>query len=120
MAKKYNKKLGAFGEDLAANFLMKKGYKLIEKNWRIVEGEIDLIMKKEQELVFVEVKTRASRTFGFGEDAVSAIKLAKIKNAIEAYLVTAEDDCLPRLDVVVVEISGIVPKFIHYENVLFD
>ena len=120
MDKLYNKKLGAFGEDLAANFLIKKGYRLLEKNWRIVRGEIDLIMKKDKDLVFVEVKTRTSRTFGFGEEAVSPTKLAKIKNTIEAYLAKVDEDVTPRFDVVVVEISGIVPSFIHYENVLFD
>lgn len=74
----YNKEVGNFGENLAARYLNLKGYKIIKKNFRTKFGEIDLIAKKEEILVFVEVKTRSSNKFGEPSEAVNFIKTTKI------------------------------------------
>ena len=72
-----NKKIGNLGEDLALQHCLQNGYELIEKNWTIGHKEIDLIFKKEDIYIFVEVKTRTNLKMGMPENAISN---AKIKN----------------------------------------
>lgn len=78
--------LGDRGEIQAWGFLIKQGYKIIEKNYRCKIGEIDVICKKDGRLVFVEVKTRRSSRFGSPEEAVSKQKQNKIARVAEWYL----------------------------------
>lgn len=77
---------GQSGEDLAAHFLEKKGYRIIERNYRYRRAEIDLIAQKEQLLVFVEVKTRGNNSFGNPEDFVGSRKAAMIVEAADHYI----------------------------------
>ena len=113
----YTQKLGAWGEELAAQFLVKKGYTLLDHHITARVGEIDLLCTQGDSLVFVEVKTRRSNTFGYGEESVSWRKLQKLHRAIERYLQHHPTTLFPRLDVVVVEFEGLEPTFLHYENV---
>ncbi len=104
-----NKILGAKGEAVAAKYLMEKGLELIEHNFHAQGGEIDLVMRDPQheEYVFVEVKTRKSRSFGDGLSAVTEGKIQKILKAIEDYfLKKLELKEVPefRIDVVVLEV----------------
>jgi putative endonuclease len=78
--------LGDRGEVQAWGFLIKQGYKIIEKNYRCKIGEIDVICKKDGRLIFVEVKTRQSSRFGSPEEAVSKQKQNKIARVAEWYL----------------------------------
>ena len=73
-----NKKIGNLGEEFAKDFYLKKGYDFIDKNWQKKYGEIDLICQKDNEIVFVEVKTRTSLAFGYGEEAVTFSKKNKL------------------------------------------
>ena len=66
-------RLGELGERLAAEYVQKKGMRILEHNYRIRGGEIDLIAQDGREVVFIEVKTRASREFGRGVEAVDAL-----------------------------------------------
>jgi len=84
--KNYRQKLGIMGEKMAAEYLKKKGYQIIDKNFRTREGEIDLIAEKNKELIFIEVKTRTSLTYGFPEEAVDSKKQQKIFTVINRYL----------------------------------
>ena len=77
---------GRIGEDLATQYLEKKGYEIIERNFECRQGEIDIIAKDKQELVFVEVKTRASALYGLPKEAVDTIKKKHIYQAAEFYL----------------------------------
>lgn len=119
----YKKKLGAWGEELALKYFEEKGYCLIEKNWRAdgqkMIGEIDLIVGLGQDLVFVEVKTRTTKEFGFAENAVDRFKREKMKRAINKFIFLHEQyrDRFPRFDILVVEIFGLTPRFEHFENV---
>lgn len=117
MNKKYNKKLGSWGEDLAARFLAQKGYVILKKNARNCYGEIDLICQRDNEIIFVEVKTRTSKKFGDAEEAVSFYKKQKIFNAIEKYLQENDIELAPIFEVVIVEIFSLTPNIIHYQNV---
>lgn len=78
--------IGKFGETIAGEYLRKKGYKIIAKNYYTPEGEVDLICKKNKTVVFVEVKTRTNKKFGYPEEALSEQKLEKIIMASQKYL----------------------------------
>jgi putative endonuclease len=80
---------GRIGEALAAMFLKKRGYEVIERNYRIREGEIDLIARKGGEIIFIEVKTISSREKEAGkspEEAIDHRKRARLRKAIASYL----------------------------------
>lgn len=77
---------GALGENLACEFLVKKDYTIIERNYRIRGGEIDIIATDGKDIVFVEVKLRRSSHFGYPEEAVGCAKLRRIAKAIKSYL----------------------------------
>lgn len=84
---KYRQKLGKFGESLAIKFLKAKKYKIIDKNLFFRSGEIDILAKIEKKLVFFEVKTRTTKTFGYPEEAISRKKMTKISQTINNYLI---------------------------------
>ena len=102
-----SKALGNRGERLAAEFLQRTGYEIIERNFRHARAEIDLIARKENLIVFCEVKTRKSNAYGTGEEAVDPRKQAQIRKAAEGYISGKElDNCEFRFDVIVVEIGS--------------
>jgi len=101
------KTTGMIGEKLAADFLSKQGYEIIETNYRCKEGEVDIIAKDGQFLVFVEVRTKNSRLFGSPEESVTARKKEHLKNVAVRYQET--HDCLLqqyRIDFVAVELDN--------------
>jgi len=77
---------GKKGEEQAAAFLRLKGYKVLERNFRVGLGEIDLVAQRGPVLVFVEVKTRMGKTQGTPLEAVSAHKVRRLSGAAAAYL----------------------------------
>ena len=82
-----NRQKGAVGEQTALEYLEKKGYELIEKNWHYSKAaEIDLIMKKGDTLVFVEVKSRSNLNFGHPFEAITQTKMQNIKLAVQGYI----------------------------------
>jgi len=78
--------LGDRGEELAAAFLKKQGYKILERNYRTPLGEIDLIARHLGALVFIEVKTRSGGRFGAGQEAVHSGKQARLRKLADYYL----------------------------------
>lgn len=72
---------GAAGEELAVDYLLKKDYLILERNWRCKHFEIDIIASLQNILVFVEVKTRKSIDFGYPEESISKIKMKRLKLA---------------------------------------
>ena len=82
----FNKRLGNIGESLAVNYLKKNKYKIIQTNYKNKIGEIDIIAKKNDTLVFIEVKTRSSFAFGQPKEAITKNKVFKIKNTAISYL----------------------------------
>lgn len=95
------KKLGKAGENFAAKFLESKGYEIIAQNYRIRSAEIDIIARLNDEIIFVEVKTRSNTRRGLPAEAVNIRKQKKI---IEAASVFLQDDkfadCPCRFDVI--------------------
>ena len=82
----YKKLLGAKGESLTIKYLKKKGYTILERNYSLPVGEADIIAKKDNEIVFVEVKTRTSTKFGMPNEAVDYKKQQKYKNLALLYI----------------------------------
>lgn len=76
---------GKYGEDLATKFLQKHGYKILERNFRIRGGELDIIAIDGQTLVYIEVKTRSSHAFGRPEESVNYWKLKFLQRAAKFY-----------------------------------
>ncbi len=66
-----NKEKGDFGEEIAVNYLLSKGARILEKNYRLKIGEIDIIAKMGREVIFVEVKSRSNIKFGYPCESVS-------------------------------------------------
>jgi len=97
------KLLGKAGEDRAAQYLSKQGYKIIERNFRAPYGEIDLIALHRGELVFVEVKTRNSDAYGAPELAVTPRKQQRMIKAALGYIKYKKLHQMPcRFDVVAI------------------
>ncbi len=82
------RKLGNSGEELAEKFLVEKGYQILDRQFLTRLGEIDLVAKDGDEVVFVEVKMRRNSKFGFPEESVTPTKLRKIGMTAELYLRT--------------------------------
>jgi putative endonuclease len=99
--------LGRTGERLAAEALMKKGYHILERNFRCRHGEIDLVAEDEQDLIFVEVKARRGTSYGLPEDALTLYKRRKLQEVASYYLdLHSCSDRSWRIDVVAIQFSG--------------
>jgi putative endonuclease len=94
---------GAWGEAQAAAFLEKKGLKILARNYRTNKGELDLIARDGEDLVFIEVKTRKNLDFGYPEEAVTANKIGHLIEAAEAYLFEHIEEQSWRLDVIAIQ-----------------
>jgi len=98
------KSIGAAGEDAAVRYLEKIGYTILERNYRLRIGEVDVIARDEEYLVFIEVKTRHSQRFGSPFEAVDVRKQQQIVKVAAAYM--QERDIPVRFDVVAVIRNG--------------
>ncbi len=101
-----NKQTGDFGETLACDYLKKIGYKILERNFRIRGGEIDIVCKDKDYLVFVEVKTRYSHEYGIPSESITPFKIkALLKTALFYIQKINWGDKGYRLDLVTVDFS---------------
>jgi putative endonuclease len=98
--------VGQLGEDFAAAYLQRLGYRILERNFRCRLGEIDIIAKEGKDLVFVEVKTRSSRRFGDPQEAVTPAKQAKLRTVASFFLKRYKKSVPCRFDVFAVSIEG--------------
>lgn len=83
---KNRKQVGSFGEERAVNFLTRIGFSILRKNYRTPSGEIDIIAQDGDTIVFVEVKTRRSLTFGRPEESVDECKRQQIKKVAQQFI----------------------------------
>jgi putative endonuclease len=114
--------IGRRGEDLAADFLSQKGYRIVARNYRAGRGEIDLIgWWGERLLVFFEVKTRRSEAFGGPEEAVTPRKQRVLMRTAGAYMESIGYDWAVRFDVVAILLRDEVLLDIrHHEDAFFS
>ena len=116
---KSRKETGAKGEKLAARFLKRKGYKIVQRNYKCKLGEIDIIAKQDKTLVFVEVKTRQTAEFGPPQYVITAAKKRQISRVALSYIKYGnlmEQSC--RFDVIAVTFprESRRPRIEHIEN----
>jgi putative endonuclease len=115
--KQDNKFVGNLTETMAADYLAKKGFDIIERNFSNKFGEIDIIANDNNTLVFIEVKAKTGTDFGPPEDMITNHKLSKIRRMATLYL---QDQKLPcRIDVVAIVINHHrqLIRLTHYPNV---
>lgn len=110
--------LGKAGEDAAVDYLVRKGYRIVERNFRFERGEIDIVAEDGNVLVFVEVKMRRSLAFGEPEDAVSPAKRRQILRVAQGYLMQRSiDDRECRFDVITVRSDKNHITLEHFPNI---
>ena len=110
-------KTGGIGEKLAAEFLESKGFRVVARNYRWKNAEIDLIVQRENWLVFVEVKTRASNAYGEPEAFVSRDQCRQIYKAADEYIFSRDWQGHIRFDIVSVR-PGPIPEIVHFEDAI--
>ena len=115
----HQKILGDWGETEARRYLETKAYVFIDRNFRVPEGEIDLVMQDGDIIVFIEVKTRISDKFGTPEESVSKAKRQRLLRAAWAFLQEREMiDASLRIDFVAIEASlnWTIKRLEHYQS----
>lgn len=105
--------VGREGENIATNFLIQKGYKIITRNWRYGPKEIDIVARDGDTMVFVEVKTRSTLAFELPQEAVTKKKMKNLVEAADAYMIQNNIDLEGRFDIVGV-LNGNPPKVIEH------
>ncbi len=108
--------LGKKGELLAVEYLLKNGYKIVEKNYRYQKAEVDIIAKKAAILVAVEVKTRSSAYFGDPQDFVNSKKIQLLVRGMDAYVVKNDLDVEIRFDIIAIIIAKNKYKIEHIKD----
>ena len=118
--KQNNQATGQLGESLAGDFLVTKGFRILERNWRYKHWEVDLIAAKNNKLHFIEVKTRNSMRFGKPEESITREKMTHLKNAAEAYQYLHPEWKYIQFDVIAITLVNAIAKEIFLiEDVYF-
>ena len=111
------RRLGNAGEEAAAVFLERQGFRIVERNYVFAHGEIDIIAKEGDELVFVEVKLRRSGRFGSGVEAVTPRKQELLRRTAEGYVAQRSiENVVCRFDVVSLESARGKLEITHLRN----
>lgn len=110
--------IGAKGEQMAERYLESKGYDIVERNYRYKLAEIDLIVRDNNFLVFVEVKTRSNSSFGYPEEAVNDKKAQKVVEGAEYYIEKNSWDGNIRFDIVAINL-GKDSDIKHFEDAFY-
>ena len=120
MGKEFNIATGKIGEEMAKEYLKKKGYKIIEQNYKTKYAEIDLVAKKGNEMVFVEVRTKKGEDFGTPEETLDKRKLRKLRSNARVYTAWKKWQGPYRVDAicVVLRYDNMIERINHYENIV--
>ncbi len=113
--------IGKLGERLAGSYLEKNSYKILDRNFNCMQGEIDIVAYDviNNEVVFVEVKTRTNFNYGFPSEAVNNLKQKHMLNSARYYLYCKKmDNVYVRFDVIEVVINEHVYKLNHLKDVI--
>jgi putative endonuclease len=111
--------LGSRGEEMAWRYLERQGFGLLARNWRSRRGELDLVVRQGETIVFVEVRARRSRRFGGPEEALTRAKRRSLQRAAWVYL--EANHCLEadwRIDVIAIDFAVRGVRLEHYPNAL--
>ena len=110
--------VGRQGEEIASHYLRRKGYRVVERSFRTRLGEIDLIVAKDNTLVFCEVKTRLTKKYGEPFEAVTLNKQKRLRKLAELYITSHVTDFNYRFDVVSIFLDSQkrLKEIAHIEN----
>jgi putative endonuclease len=111
--------LGKKGEQLAVDFLLQKGYAIVERNYRFQKAEVDIIAKKEDTLAVIEVKTRSTSDFGNPQDFVKPKQIQRLVKAIDEYVTVNNLDIEVRFDIIAIVKDGNSFKIEHLEDAFY-
>ena len=117
--KQQNFSKGRTGEMIAAQYLKRHGFEVIEQNWHTKFGEIDIVAKQNKTLVFVEVKLKFGDKFGSPEEMITSVKTKQVLMNAEVYLLTHPEfeNYKRRIDGICIVMEGeTVSRLTHYEN----
>ena len=110
--------LGKWGEDIAAAFIEKKGYEILQRDWKSGHHDLDIIARDEDTLVIVEVKTRRNRLYGDPEEAIDYKKRLSLQSAINHYVKSNRINAPIRFDIIsIVGKIGSTPEIDHIKDV---
>jgi len=113
-----NLNLGKKGEEVAAEYLKKKGYRILTQNFRVKGGELDIVAEKNGEIVFVEVRARSSNAIVSPAESITQEKRRRLRRAAEIFLVSKGLDLHPcRFDFIFVVKNNKKFEIEHLENV---
>ena len=120
----HNKQFGKLGEDIAAGYLERKGYKILVRNYTYARVEVDVVCEYNNEIIFVEVKTRRNTTFGFPEEAVTAKKRQLLFLAAQAFIEQYTSYSNIQFDIISVALKNKKVKdseteIVHYEDAFY-
>jgi putative endonuclease len=115
---KHNQQFGQLGEDIAAGYLERKGYKILKRNYRFGKVELDIVCEYKGEVVFVEVKTRTSDVMAYPERAVGKSKQRNIRLAAEEFMEEHNLRCSARFDILAV-VKGEKFEIEHIEDAFY-
>lgn len=115
----WHNEIGRIGEEIAKEYLQDKDYRIIKQNFKSKFAEIDLIAKKNNELVFVEVRTKTGESFGRPEQTIGGKKLHKLKKNVAHYLKYNNYDGPYRIDVIGIILNKDKTKkdLRHFKNI---
>ena len=111
--------LGKKGEQLAVDFLLKNGYKIIERNYRFDKAEVDIIAQIKDILAIVEVKTRSSIDFGNPQDFVKPKQIQRLVKAVDQYVTVNSLDVEVRFDIIAIIKENNNFNIEHLENAFY-
>lgn len=115
----HHNELGKKGEQLAVNFLLEKGYAVVERNYRFDKAEVDIIAKKEDTLAVIEVKTRSSADFGNPQDFVKPKQIKRLVKAVDEYVTVNNLDVEVRFDIIAIIKKKKGFNIEHLENAFY-
>ncbi len=111
--------LGKKGEQLAIDFLIKKGYTIMKRNYRFQKAEVDIIAQLKDILAIVEVKTRSTTDFGNPQDFVKPKQIQRLVKAVDEYVIVNKLDVEVRFDIIAIVKDGNSFKIEHLEDAFY-
>ncbi|MBN4070189.1 YraN family protein [Olleya sp. AH-315-F22] len=115
---KHNK-LGKKGEQLAVDYLIKKGYTIVQRNYRFQKAEVDIIAQLKDTLAIVEVKTRSTADFGNPQDFVKPKQIQRLVKAVDEYVIVNKLDVEVRFDIIAIVKEGKSFNIEHLEDAFY-
>lgn len=117
MSESYNR--GRSGEQIAVNYLIAKGYKILNQNYRYQKAEVDIIAQKAGGLIAVEVKTRSNEDFGSPQEFLKPAQIQRIIRAVDHYVLIHNLELEVRFDIMAIVMSSAAYKIEHIKNAFY-